>query len=742
MKNISWVLLTLISTFLFTSCYEREDENLHSSKQVVTFSSGVNKYETRVNEDGDQWLKDDEVGIYMISDNNDEFLASNVKYKALSSGVSTTFQTENAMYFPTDGSLVNFMAYHPYLESATTEYPINLSSQAKQVALDLMYATSESAANQTTGTAITLTFKHMLTKVVLNLTAKESVGDISNVKVTAKGMNTTATFDLVSKTIKDEGDAGDITAYASATANRYEFILLPLAELKDTHTIEFDVNGTIYSWTINKNDGDIAQFKSGYKYTFGVYLTDSGVDSRVETEQEGSVTPWNPEEGSGNAITDPSDTALTTPTLLSTGKTTTSVDLSWNAIDNAATYTYQYMLASAADDDESAITTVADITAIVATVSSLEANTAYKFRVKAVPAADSEYTESAYTEWVTVTTSSLAPTGAVTTAAELLAAIAAAADGDVIYLDAASNFYVNSETTVTRATVYTAATLTIEKSITLEGTSTSELARVNAKLIELKGTDMNFTIKNIEFSGFTVNSETGIPTADVMKDSYFLDIKDGSVNNLTIDNCLVHSVYNGTVRANRTATSLNGNVTITNNRIYNIGGNNGGLIACHADATTAGTWKIQNNTVTGIGQGFYATGNANKKVIILPKAASTLSATISNNTFFGITSSNNFIDSQDSNSASGTYLVEKNIVIFTAATKGPRLGLGTVTLSDNAVYPAAWSGIGKTYTETNTKVYTANPFNVTIEGFISLDADFTPNAELKALGWGDSRWLK
>ncbi|NDV63683.1 fimbrillin family protein [Bacteroides sp. 224] len=648
MKNKTYALLALAIS-LSTSCSREEIDN-NLSGQTITFASGVNKYDTRINESGDQWLKDDEVGIYMLPETGDTPLKSNIKYTTVSAGTSTTFQTTDAMYYPTDGSSVNFMAYHPYSASVSTEYPINLASQANQTSLDLMYARSTQSYNQSLGTAVSLTFNHVLTKVILNITADETVGDISEAQVTVKGMNTTAKFNLSAKAIENEGDAGDIKAYKSATANRYEFILLPVAELTDAHTVEFEVNGSTYTWTISKNDGNITQFKAGYKYTFKINLTDTGVDSEVESEQGGSVNPWNPEEGNGTANPDP-DTEPTDPT---------------------------------------------DPT----------------------------------------------PGDAVTTTEELLAAIEAAADGGTVYLNAGSKFYINAENTVTRATSLTVSSIDIQKSITLEGTSATELARINAKLIAIKGSNINFTIKNIEFSGFTVNSETGVPTEDVVSGSYFLDINGGTVNNLTIDNCFIYGIANGIVRANRASDSLNGNVTITNNRCYNIGGNNGGLITAHASAAKGGTWTIQNNTVAGIGQGFYGT-TADKKVIVVPKAAVGLTATISNNTFFGIASTNNFIDSGDGSSSAGTFLIEKNIVIFTAATKGPRLGLGTVSIKDNAVYPALWTGIGKTYTESNTVAITANPFTgVEVTGLISLNANFTPDATLKANGWGDSRWLK
>lgn len=650
MRNSFYGLMAL-ALCLTTSCSNEETDN-GMNGQAVMFASGVNRFETRVNDTGDQWLQGDEVGIYMF-DASKKALKSNIKHSAATAGASTTFQTSDVMYYPTDGSAVDFMAYHPYSESVSTEYPINLSVQTNQTALDLMYAVSGQSYTQTSGTAVSLTFNHQLVKVIINVTAEESVGDISNAELTLKGMNTTAKFNLLTAELSDEAGAADITPYKSSVANRYEAVLLPLAAFTAEHIVEFKVGEKVYKWTISENDGNITQFKSGFKYTFNVNLTSTGTDVEVEPEQGGSVNPWTPDGGDGTA--NPDDTE--------------------------------------------------------------------------------EPEEPGDAEEITVTTTD-----------ELLAALTNIADGGKILIDPTNPYYFNN---LSELSVYSAASVAIGKSVTLEGKDATNRARINAKLFEVKGVDINLVVRNVEFSGYTVDGTTGISTetASSTTASYFIDINaTGSVKNLTIENCFVYGIYNGVVRANRAADALYGNVTIVNNRFYNIGGNNGGLVACHADGTKGGTWVIQNNTIHGVGQGFYETAS-NKKTIVFSKAATTLSATISNNTFVGVYSGTNnyFIDSGDGSSAAGTFVIEKNIVAFmdgTVASRGPRLGTGTVTLKDNAVYPLVWTNIGKTYTETNTVAATSNPFTVDVVGLISLDADFTPQATLKANGWGDSRWLK
>lgn len=293
---------------LFIACDDSEIDNGQQG-QIVTFSSGIDEYTTRVNADGDGWVAGDSVGVYMLNNGQSGVISENAKHTATTAGRSTTFSTENMLYYPTDGSAVDFIGYHPYsTKVAGMKYPVNLTDQKNQMMLDLMYADSKVAKNdgytQTHGSAVMLTFNHMLSKVVLNVTLTDVSGEAEDMTAVIKGMDRTAEFDLSSGIITSQSSNGDIVPATTATG--YEAILLPLESLTANHTVEFTLGGKTYVWVISKNtvedeSGSITKFRKGCKYTFYVKISNSGVTATA-VATEGSVTPWNDGgTGSGEA---------------------------------------------------------------------------------------------------------------------------------------------------------------------------------------------------------------------------------------------------------------------------------------------------------------------------------------------------------------------------------------------------------------------------------------------------------
>jgi|GEM_PF-587291 len=300
-KSIYFILFTLVMV-LFTSCNE-EDLGGNGSGRTIAFASGINDYNLRINNNGDEWETGDNVGIYTFK-HGEKVVAGteNVKHTTTSAGKSTSFTSETPLYYPTDGSTVDFMAYYPYSTSINNmKYPIVLSDQSDQTALDLMYAENNVGYNQTNESAVELKFNHVLTKIVMNITSSDNNIDINSMTVKVKGMDRTADFDLLSKTISARSSNGEITACSTSEEGRYELILLPVGSLENSHVVEFTTNDESYTWTMSDNTvdtgGSINLLESGHRYTFNITISDSGVEA-VATKSSGSITPW--EDGSGN----------------------------------------------------------------------------------------------------------------------------------------------------------------------------------------------------------------------------------------------------------------------------------------------------------------------------------------------------------------------------------------------------------------------------------------------------------
>lgn len=310
--------LLAVSASLIASCTSDHTGSAGTQQTAVTFASGVKEftdYTTRVNQDGDKWLQGDKVGIYMLENGTTVIAnaAENVLHSAKSAGKTTTFECASPMYYPEDETAVEFIAYHPYSTAVTDMcYPVDLHNQsAGSSEYDLMYARNngedEAGHTKASTSAIELTFEHMLSKIVLNVTAADG-GTVTG--ATIKGMNTAGVFDLCSGTITNQGTMGPITPYnaSSDSAVSYEAILLPVT-LSPSHTVEFTLNGVAKEWVIENHttatDALITEFAEGMKYTFNVTVSSSGVEAVAVEVGDGSTTPWvDGGTGSGNATPD------------------------------------------------------------------------------------------------------------------------------------------------------------------------------------------------------------------------------------------------------------------------------------------------------------------------------------------------------------------------------------------------------------------------------------------------------
>lgn len=331
MKIYKIGMFVAVASMMMVACGDDKTDNPQDEKSIVAFASGINNYSTRVNDEGDKWLVKDSIGVYMFNNGTSTpaSASQNVKYHATTAGVSTSFSAEQPHYYPTDGSSVDFVAYHPHSSKVVgTKYPISLADQSKQTLLDLMYA--ESRTSKAEGysaddkSAVILTFNHQLCKLVLNVTASE---DVSSMAVSINGMNTIAEFDVITGKISSASTVSSI-APCKGTTGIYESILLPIDELNESHVVEFTLNDKVYKWVMNQNTasagGSISKLEKGYKYTFDITLSEGGVNA-VAVSSTGSASPWE-DGGTGNGTAseekeeEPIDTPQTgkvDPTLLS-----------------------------------------------------------------------------------------------------------------------------------------------------------------------------------------------------------------------------------------------------------------------------------------------------------------------------------------------------------------------------------------------------------------------------------------
>lgn len=307
MKNFILPVVLIAICAVIVSC-EKDNSPVNYDGAVRFTSGGATATQTRVAidpQDKSVWEKGDPVGIYMVKHGTSDVLdnAENMKYTASEAGLSTSFAPAGqAIYYPLDETeKVDFIAYHPYRATVSGfVYPVDVSNQASQTGIDLMWATANkqgagySKEDGRNNTLVDLVFDHQLVKLRMNVTKDSNVpGEI--VKVSINGMNTTASFDLKgSGGLTAMGDAKSFEVCTVTAGSVYEAILLPVGPLDATHTVTFttDKNET-YTWSMYKQ---IAELKPGKIYTYDITV------AKYVIQVTGNINSWTVgATGTGNA---------------------------------------------------------------------------------------------------------------------------------------------------------------------------------------------------------------------------------------------------------------------------------------------------------------------------------------------------------------------------------------------------------------------------------------------------------
>ena len=226
----------------------------------------------------------------------------NKQYTVSENGTVSAASANDALYYPTDKSAVDFVAYYPYQSAlADNTYKVNVADQTNQPAIDLLY--SNNATNVSSGTP-SLTFTHQLSQIVFNLTKDNTIASLNGLTIKFTGMNTKADFTLTDGKLANAGTPADINALVKD--NEAAIIAIPAASLSGVK-VEFNLNGTTFT-----ADYPEAKLEGGKKYTHKVLLKDSQGKPTVEFGTA-TITDWtevaggdiNVDFGSGSETPEP-----------------------------------------------------------------------------------------------------------------------------------------------------------------------------------------------------------------------------------------------------------------------------------------------------------------------------------------------------------------------------------------------------------------------------------------------------
>lgn len=284
MKTIQIGAIGLLA-ILAAAC-AKDDAQSASGPVPVEFSTNINL--TRAADAA--WENDDRIGIFMLRAGSPDVAAQGANRRYCPSPADNSLApdgTDNTLYFPADGSAVDFLAYYPYRTLTEPVYPIDVSDQSHQNAIDFLYAARVGNRTQD-DPAVALLFEHRLSKLILEVTSSTGA-DLTALTARIDGMNTAAAFDLVAGTLGAGSAAGSLAMYRSG--NRFEATLLP-ATLGDACRVEFTLGDETFVWQIAQT---IPALVGGHKYIYRVKLTPE-TPVLVPAGVTGTITDWIPEE--------------------------------------------------------------------------------------------------------------------------------------------------------------------------------------------------------------------------------------------------------------------------------------------------------------------------------------------------------------------------------------------------------------------------------------------------------------
>jgi len=312
MKLGKFLFTGSLSLFALAACVSNDDKSeWNDGSQAINFTSSIQGLNTRAA--NAEWTAGDKVGIFMKAANGDlsTAIAANKLHTTDENGNLTASNAENALYYPTDGSSVDFVAYYPYVISlAGTTYKVDVATQTDQPAIDLLYSDNAKGFAKGTSSTPQLTFAHMLSQIVFNIEKDATIPTLDGLKVTFKGMNTKADFTLADGKLGNAGTVADIAANVDVNGATATTIVLPAAALSDIKVV-FDLNGKSYT-----ADYPQTVLDAGRKYVHKVKLSDSNGQPVIVMEAA-TITDWIEVPGGdidvdfgGGSVTPPTEVTL------------------------------------------------------------------------------------------------------------------------------------------------------------------------------------------------------------------------------------------------------------------------------------------------------------------------------------------------------------------------------------------------------------------------------------------------
>lgn len=297
------------AVFFLSSCSKRDGLEGYIPDNAVLFSANINAAPQTKAANG-AWSENDEIGIFMLETGTTDVAdnTTNRKYTTVSGDGSFSASSDDLIYYPEDGSKVDFIAYYPHQPSITTlgDYVVNVADQSDQETIDLLYAHATNSGDgydRSHSSAVGLQFRHQLSRVrlVVATPAPElhvSTEELADMTAGVSGLNTTATFNLADGGLGGAGDVATISLHRPNESLLYDAIIVPGEIANGNVAVTFAAGSQSFVWAIPE-----ITYESGKSYTYNVTLEGQGLASGVVA----SIVDWEVSEDSDEFFIPPAE---------------------------------------------------------------------------------------------------------------------------------------------------------------------------------------------------------------------------------------------------------------------------------------------------------------------------------------------------------------------------------------------------------------------------------------------------
>ena len=293
MKHLKYLLLLFIGLAIFASCSDSDVDGLVGDGSKATFSGFIGEFQTRVTNNA--WDEDDAIGIFALKPDQPLTEAgifdgkNNVQYVSDAQGKFTPVAAP--INFPENGNL-DFIAYYPFKNALSDfVYNIDISTQANPANIDLLYSNNAKGKNGD-NPFVNLGFKHMLSRLVFNVTLEDGLSFGSGFNVSIKDIVVDGDFNLANGEVATGSTRKQITPIVSIAADNKSAsvtsIVVPGQSLGDA-TIVFSLGGKDYEW---KPYAQNLQSTTKYTYALKLVIDESGLPTVEELQVGATIEDW------------------------------------------------------------------------------------------------------------------------------------------------------------------------------------------------------------------------------------------------------------------------------------------------------------------------------------------------------------------------------------------------------------------------------------------------------------------